>query len=75
MEIIYLNKGRGRGRISVARTLATMEAGETWATTTDKVDYDYVRMACSKLSRVLKRDFSVAHTREMGSNITIKRLS
>lgn len=75
MEIIYTEMGANKGRISVARTLATMNVGEAWEPTTDEVDAFYIRTACWKLNKTLKREFSVRHTAETGNTIIITRLS
>ena len=75
MEIIITEKGKSKGRISVARTLATMKKREKWETTTRDVDPDYVRIACTRLSRTLGREFSVSHTLAMGESITIQRIA
>lgn len=73
MEIIRSDKGKNKGRISVAQTLASMKRRERWETTTAEVDPDYVRTACAKLSRTLGRDYSVSHTLAMGTQIIITR--
>ena len=75
MEIIRSEKGKNKGRISVARTLVTMQTGDTWNTTTDEVDYDYARVASHKLSKALGRLYCVSHTLEMGSTIVITRIA
>ena len=73
MEIIRSEKGKNKGGISVARTLATMRKNEAWHTTTQEVDPDYVRAACAKLSRKSGRDYSVSHTLSMGNQIIVTR--
>lgn len=73
MEIIRSDKGKNKGRISVAQTLASMKRRERWETTTAEVNPDYVRAACAKLSRTLGRDYSVSHTLAMGAQIIITR--
>lgn len=73
MEIIRSEKGKNRGRISVARTLASMRKLEKWETTTEEVDLDYVRIACAKLSRTSGRNYSVSHTLSMGEQILVTR--
>lgn len=75
MEIILTEKGMNKGRISVARTLASMSVGETWvANTTDVAPY-YVRNACSKFRHTLGRDFTVSHTLENREKIIITRIA
>lgn len=73
MEIIRSPKGKNKGGISVARTLATMRKNEKWEASTDEVNIGYVREAASKLARVYGRVFSVSHTAEMGDRIVITR--
>ena len=73
MEIIRSDKGKGKGRISAARTLATMKKHERWETSTAEVDPDYVRVACAKLSRTSGRQYSVNHTLDTGSRIIVTR--
>lgn len=75
MEIIYTEMGANKGRISVARTLATMDKDEAWAPTTDEVDPFYIRTACWKLNKTLKREFSVRHTADTGNTIIITRIA
>lgn len=52
-----------------------MKKREKWETTTRDVDPDYVRIACTKLSRTLGREFSVSHTQAMGESIIIQRIA
>lgn len=73
MEIIFTETGKNKGRISVARTLASMQVGETWIASTADVEPFYVRHACSKLRHTLNRDFTVSHTLEHKELITVKR--
>lgn len=75
MEIIRTDKGRNKGRISVARTLSSMKKHEKWETSTTEVDPDYLRAACSKLYRTQGREYSVSHTLSMGSQIIITRIA
>ena len=73
MEIIRSDKGKKKGAISVARTLATMAKGERWETSTSEIDPDYARVACTKFSRAAGKGFSMSHTAEMGDRIVITR--
>ena len=73
MEIIRSDQGKGKGRISAARTLATMKKYERWETSTSEVDPDYVRAACAKLSRTSGRLYRVNHTLDMGDKIIVTR--
>lgn len=73
MEIIRSDKGKGKGRISAARTLATMRKNERWETSTTEVDPDYLRTACTKLSRTSGRQYRVNHTIDMGTKIIVTR--
>lgn len=75
MEIIRSDRGKNKGRISVARTLLTMQAGETWNTTTADIDFDYARVAAHKLSRAFSRLYCVSHTLDMGEAIVITRIA
>lgn len=75
MEIIITDKGHSKGRINVTRTLASLQQGESWETTTAEVDPDYVRVRAAKLSRALGREFSVSHTQAMGDTIVITRIA
>lgn len=73
MEIIRSDKGKNKGSISVAKTLATMRKKEKWETTTADVNYDYLRGCASTMAKTMGREFSVSHTLEMGEKIVIIR--
>lgn len=73
MEIIRSNKGKNKGNISVARTLATMRKREKWETDSTEVNLGYVRECASKLFKTMGRKFNVSNTAEMGSTIVIIR--
>ena len=74
MEIQITEKGKNKGRISVTRTLNTLAVGESWETTTDDVDLNYLRVACTTMGRRMQREFSVSNTLDMGNTIVITRM-
>ena len=73
MEIIRSEKGKNKGKISVARTLATLRKREKWEADAAELNIGYIRECASKLSKTMGREFSVSHTAEMGSKIVIIR--
>jgi hypothetical protein len=73
MEIIRSEKGKNKGKTSVARTLASMRRREKWEANASEINYGYVRECASKLARNMGREFSVSHTAEMGDTIIITR--
>ena len=73
MEIIRSQKGKNKGKISVARTLATLRKREKWEADAADVNIGYVRECASKLSKTMGREFSVSNTAEMGDKILIQR--
>ena len=50
MEIIRSEKGKNKGKISVARTLATLRKREKWEADGAEINIGYVRECASKLS-------------------------
>ena len=73
MEIIRSQKGKNKGKISVARTLATLRKREKWEADAAELNIGYIRECASKLSKTMGREFSVSHTAEMGDKIVIIR--
>ena len=73
MEIIRSQKGKNKGKISVARTLATLRKWEKWEADAAELNIGYIRECASKLSKTMGREFSVSHTVEMGDKILIIR--
>ena len=73
MEIIRSEKGKNKGKISVARTLATLRKREKWEADAAELNIGYIRECASKLSKTKGREFSVSHTAEMGNQIVIIR--
>lgn len=73
MEIKYTEKGKSKGKVAVTGTLVTMRKGETWRTDCTLVDPDYLRIACTRLSRQTGAQFTVSHTQAMGNTIIITR--
>ena len=73
MEIIRSEKGKNKGGISVARTLATMRKRDKWTADAGEVNIGYVRECASKIAKTMGREFTVSHTAEMGSQIIITR--
>ena len=73
MEIIRSTKGKNKGCISVARTLATMKKNETWEADTTEVNVGYIRECACRTAKAMGRDFSVSHTAEMGNIAVITR--
>ena len=51
MTTIYTERGRYMGRISVAKTIRTMEPGEEWHINPDQVNMQTVRNCCSEASK------------------------
>lgn len=75
MEIIRSEKGKNKGNISVTRTLSTMRKRERWTTSTAEVNIGYVREAACKFAKLYGKEFTVAHTVEMGEEIIITRIA
>ncbi len=73
MEIIRSEKGKNKGKISVARTLITLRKREKWEVDAAELNIGYIRECASKLSKATGREFSVSHTAEMGDTIVIIR--
>ena len=73
MEIIRSEKGKNKGNISVARTLATLRKRERWEADATEINIGYVRECASKLAKTLGREFTVSNTAEMGNTIVITR--
>ena len=73
MEIIRSEKGKNKGKISVARTLATLRKRERWEANASEINIGYVRECASKFAKTTGREFSVSHTVEMGNTILIIR--
>lgn len=73
MEIIRSEKGKNKGNISVARTLATLRKRERWEADAKELNIGYVRECASKLAKTLGREFTVSNTAEMGNTIVITR--
>lgn len=73
MEIIRSEKGKNKGKISVARTLATLRKRERWEADAADLNIGYVRECASKLAKTMGREFSVSNTAEMGTKIIIVR--
>ena len=72
MKVIKHTTGRDAGKISVLRTISTMEPGETWTVREGDVVLPYVHVACSRLSRISpSRSFSVKSPTEYGGKIEI----
>ena len=72
MKVIKHTTGRDVGRISVLRTIDTMEPGETWTVREGDVVLSYVHVACSRLSRISShRAFSVKSPTEYGGKIEV----
>ena len=60
MQEIIADKGMGYGRVSVIRTLATMQPGETWNTKADAVNLQTIRSAASRYGFMSGRRFSIS---------------
>jgi hypothetical protein len=73
MEIILQTTGTQKGRISVARTIASMELGDIWKTSTAEIDLDYTRVAASKVARLTGKQFNVCYV-QSEQTITVTRL-
>lgn len=73
MEIIRSEKGKNKGKISVARTLATLRKREKWEADASELNIGYIRECASKLAKTMGREFSVSNTAEMGTKIIIIR--
>ena len=73
MEIIRSEKGKNKGKISVARTLATLRKRERWEADASELNIGYIRECASKLAKTMGREFSVSNTAEMGTKIIIIR--
>ena len=73
MEIIRSEQGKNKGKISVARTMATLRKREKWEADGAEINIGYVRECASKLAKTMGREFSVSNTAEMGNKILIIR--
>ena len=73
MEIIRSEKGKNKGKISVARTLVTLRKREKWEADASELNIGYIRECASKLAKTMGREFSVSNTAEMGTKIIIIR--
>ena len=71
MEVIISEKGRNFGRISVSRTIATMEVGEVWALQQDGNPVGNVRVNCSRYGQLTGKFFNVRPVE--GGMIEIRR--
>jgi hypothetical protein len=72
MKVIKHTTGKDAGRISVLRTISTMEPGDIWTVREGEVVLPYVHTACSRLSRIsAHRAFSVKSPAEYGGKIEI----
>lgn len=75
MEIIKNTKGRAKGKVSVAKTLASMEPGDLWTVSASIIDYNYLTTACYSISKKLKRVYETSARAELKGKITVKRIS
>lgn len=73
MDVVKHIKGRNIGRISLLRTVDTMETGEVWETSVDEVNLEDARVLCSRYGRRTGKRFSVIAPMEAGGRITITR--
>jgi len=71
MQEIIADKGMGFGRVSVLRTLATMQAGETWNTTAGTVNVQTIRSAASRYGSLSGTRFSIS---TQGDDIKVTRI-
>lgn len=74
MQIIKNKNGRAKGKICVTETLASMEVGETWTTSTNVVDYNYLSTACSIMTKKNGFIFQTSNRAELKGKITITRI-
>lgn len=62
MEVKLTEKGKNTGRVSVIRTIATMEIGEVWALQADGNPIANVRVNCSRYGQLSGKFFNVSPT-------------
>lgn len=74
MQIIKHTSGKAIGRISVLRSIATMEVGEAWTIAPDETTLPYAQTCCSKYGSMAGKQFHVSSTKEAAGLITIKRV-
>jgi len=74
MDIIRHTTGAYVGAISVARTIETMEPGETWETNTQEVSLSNAQVACSRYGYTSGRRYTVSCPRSAEGVITITRV-
>ena len=75
MEVINHQKGRNIGRISVLKTVDTMEVSERWETHCDEIDLLDARCLCSRYGRKTGKRFSITAPIEAEGKIIITRLA
>lgn len=73
MEILTNLNGKAAGKISVLRTIATMEPGEQWETNEQEVLLAYAQQCCSKYGRLSGKSFTVNSPASLGGQIIITR--
>lgn len=73
MQIIKNKNGRAKGRVCVTKTLASMEVGETWTTSSTVIDYNYLTTACSIMTQKNGYVFQTSNRAELKGKITITR--
>lgn len=74
MEVILNTRsGKDEGRISVLRTIATMEPGDQWHISTGDVQLAYAQVCCSRYARMTGKSFTVNSPAALQGDIIITR--
>lgn len=73
MEVITHSTGKDAGRVSVLRTIATMDPGETWSVQEGLTTAEYARNACSRYGRLSGKSFTVSAPKANAGMIEIVR--
>lgn len=66
MEVRLTEKGKNTGKVSVIRTIATMEVGEIWALDCGLSPIENVRVNCSRYGQLSGKFFNVSGDRQVG---------
>lgn len=74
MRIIKHEKGKAIGKISVLRTIATMQPGEKWHIAAGEAPIGYAQVCCSKYARISGKQYHVSSPAALEGAIVITRI-
>lgn len=74
MKIITNNKGKAIGKISVLRTIATMQPGEKWHIAAGEAPLNSVQVSCSRYARISGKQYHVSSPAALEGAIIITRI-